>query len=151
MANSVIKKVIIPKGSLPSVSSEQERYIVRYRIVSEDRNRVSHWSPQFLLLPYPLSLEDNSGVTMVSSPGFVTVSWVIPEATIAPVFDLCIAWGTSSGSVGLQEYVATVSGNMITVPVPSGKVSAQAFVQLPTYPKSYVERLVIARTAVQDL
>lgn len=48
MPDSGIKKVIIPKSSLPSVT-ESNQYLVRYRIVTEDRNRVSGWSPVFVL------------------------------------------------------------------------------------------------------
>jgi hypothetical protein len=38
-----IKKVIIRKLSLPPVGDNNELY-VRYRVVSDDRNRTSHWS-----------------------------------------------------------------------------------------------------------
>lgn len=48
MADQGIKKVVIPKSSLPAVTSDN-KYLVRYRIVSEDRNRVSGWSPVFQL------------------------------------------------------------------------------------------------------
>jgi hypothetical protein len=38
------KKVIIEKGDLPPLSPNGE-YLIRYRIISEDKNRTSHWSP----------------------------------------------------------------------------------------------------------
>jgi hypothetical protein len=44
MADQGIKKVIIPRSSLPPAGKNGE-YLVRYRIVSEDKNRYSHWSP----------------------------------------------------------------------------------------------------------
>ena len=37
-----IKKIIIPISSLPDPA------FIRYRIISEDRNQVSHWSPIYL-------------------------------------------------------------------------------------------------------
>ena len=46
MADAGIKKVIVQKKNLPSISGTNNKYIIRYRIVSEDRNRTSHWSPQ---------------------------------------------------------------------------------------------------------
>jgi hypothetical protein len=49
MADSRVKKVVIPKSKLPAYSGENQSYIVRYRIVSEDKNRNSHWSPQYKL------------------------------------------------------------------------------------------------------
>lgn len=45
MVDSGIKKVTIPNVDLPITNTDIGGYAVRYRIVSEDRNRVSHWSP----------------------------------------------------------------------------------------------------------
>lgn len=44
MADAGIKKATVAKNNLPPVN-DSNGYLVRYRIVSEDRNRVSHWSP----------------------------------------------------------------------------------------------------------
>jgi hypothetical protein len=49
MADAGIKKVTILNEDLPIINSEIAGYGVRYRIVSEDRNRVSHWSPTYYL------------------------------------------------------------------------------------------------------
>lgn len=43
------KKIIIPKEELPPVRSDAEAYLVKFRIVSEDKNRFSYWSPVFKL------------------------------------------------------------------------------------------------------
>ena len=51
MANEVIKKVKISQDALPTTNSLTEKYDVRYRIVSEDKNRTSHWSPIINLDP----------------------------------------------------------------------------------------------------
>jgi len=48
MSDSGIKKVVIPKSSLVELTSDN-KYLIRYRIVSDDRNRVSAWSPVFSL------------------------------------------------------------------------------------------------------
>jgi hypothetical protein len=45
MADVNIKKLRIPKASLPPVDHDTLKYNARYRIISEDRNRTSHWSP----------------------------------------------------------------------------------------------------------
>jgi hypothetical protein len=44
VADSGIKKVVVLKSELPPVSSNNS-YRVRFRMISEDRNRTSHWSP----------------------------------------------------------------------------------------------------------
>ena len=46
-----IKKAKIPNSELPAISSDTEGYSVRYRVISEDKNRVSHWSPLYLIKP----------------------------------------------------------------------------------------------------
>lgn len=51
----VIKKVIIPLSELPADSPILDGYLVRFRIVSEDKNRTSHWSPIYLVLENPTS------------------------------------------------------------------------------------------------
>lgn len=51
MADSGIKKYRQEYADLPPISSETEGYSIRYRIISEDRNRVSHWSPVYLVIP----------------------------------------------------------------------------------------------------
>lgn len=59
MADSGIKKVVIPKTSLIDVTSDNQ-YLIRYRIVSDDKNRVSAWSPVFSLNandPQPVDAE----------------------------------------------------------------------------------------------
>ena len=45
MADSGIKKAIIKKALLPAIDSNNIGYIFRYRVVSEDKNRTSQWSP----------------------------------------------------------------------------------------------------------
>lgn len=47
MADAGIKKLVIPKNQLPPVS-DNNKYILRYRIVSDDKNRTSHYSNIFL-------------------------------------------------------------------------------------------------------
>jgi hypothetical protein len=53
MADSGIKKVIIPKEKLGTVIGTNE-YVVRYRVVSEDKNRASYWSPNYIVLSTPV-------------------------------------------------------------------------------------------------
>lgn len=51
MADANIKKLKIPTASLPPIGSDTEGYTIRYRFVSDDKNRVSHWSPIYLVKP----------------------------------------------------------------------------------------------------
>ena len=66
MAN---KQLRIPRNELPPVESDNV-YSVRFRVISEDKNRFSHWSPVYLLVPeytyVPGTIEYNSANQVAS-------------------------------------------------------------------------------------
>lgn len=51
MSDANIKQLRIPIEDMPPIASITEGYSVRYRVISEDRNRLSHWSPVYLIVP----------------------------------------------------------------------------------------------------
>ena len=72
MADANIKKVTIKKSSLPPIDYDTQKYNIRYRIVSEDKNRSSHWSPIYN------SIGSNIVVTSGNisiTPSIITVVW----------------------------------------------------------------------------
>jgi len=73
MADSNIKKNIILKKDLPSLVGDNTElnYDVRYRIISEDKNRLSHWSP----------INKLSSTTTLSEVGFDPLN---PSTTSIP-------------------------------------------------------------------
>jgi len=71
MADAGIKRVIIKKSSLPAVDSNKVGYVFRYRVVSEDKNRTSQWSPINLVLDN--SITSVAGTVQVSSSVISTV------------------------------------------------------------------------------
>lgn len=71
MADKGIKKVIISKNDLPAVGANNN-HIVRYRIISEDKNRTSHWSPVYNLIGHaPVTV---SGAIEVGTKS-ITIVW----------------------------------------------------------------------------
>ena len=84
MADSNIKRVVVPQGSLPGFGYESQRHQLRFRIVSEDRTAFTHWSPFFAIT--------NDGVDL--TPGFVDPVNPIPadpeypEVMLADFVDL---------------------------------------------------------------
>ena len=62
MVDSNIKKTRILKSSLPPIDHDTEKYNIRYRIISEDKNRTSHWSPIY----------NSDGVDLVVTSGAVS-------------------------------------------------------------------------------
>jgi hypothetical protein len=78
MADQGIKKVIIPKASLPPAGKNRE-YLVRYRIASQDKNRYSHWSPIYKVIGKELTLVEGviqkvGSIIMVAWAGAQDVS-----------------------------------------------------------------------------
>ena len=51
MVDANIKKVTQSFSEMPPLSSITEGYDIRYRIISEDKNRLSHWSELSLVQP----------------------------------------------------------------------------------------------------
>lgn len=70
MADANIKKYRIPVSNMPPINSIDEGYSIRFRVVSEDKNRVSHFSPIYLIVPeytlVPGSINFTSGGQVAS-------------------------------------------------------------------------------------
>lgn len=151
MADKNIKKVIINKASLPALNGDLEKYVVRYRIISEDRNRISHWSPQFYISPNPLVPGSTDNISIVQVGSSIVASWPLEGDSEIPASDVFVAWGNSPGVVGAYEYHATITANSTTIPIPAGKVAVDIKVQLAVYPRKLVEARFIAESGVQAL
>lgn len=122
MANEIIKKIKIAQNDLPTINSITEKYDVRYRVISEDKNRTSHWSPIVTLDPQYIYVPGN--ITIVSS-GITTVAWdsvtvKIGVQTIrqAKDYDVWVKWSKAAGN-GDWNYVQRISGNSINLVHPS--------------------------------
>ena len=84
------QKVILPKDDLPPVSKLSDGtygYIVRYRIISEDQNRYSHWSPiRELAMPDPIPVAGD----LIVNGGLVQAVWGDEEDR--PNYDVFVKW-----------------------------------------------------------
>jgi hypothetical protein len=140
MADQGIKKVIISKKNLPAIFGETSEYIVRYRIVSEDKNRTSHWSPQ-----YKLSVAPRTAIAHSISANLVTntVSVVWGAQEDISQYDIYIKW---SGDT--WNFVSTVSSTSYSFLIKPGSTSVQVAVQVPTFPKQRFTNSTLFQTAV---
>jgi len=87
MADSNIKKLRIPKSSIPPIDHDTSKYNVRYRVISEDKNRVSHWSPIY----------NSEGQTVIGTTGalFVTdeiITAVWGDENNHPEYDIFVSF-----------------------------------------------------------
>ena len=121
MPDSNIKKLRILKSSLPPVDHGTGKYNIRYRVISEDRNRTSHWSPIF----------NSDGSNVIGTSGALSITQEIITAVwgdenLHPAYDIFVSFdgnpfywhGTSSvhsysflneGSTTVQVKVQLVS------------------------------------------
>jgi hypothetical protein len=122
MADQVIKKIKITQDSLPAINSITEKYDVRYRIISEDKNRTSHWSPIININPQYTYV---SGNISISSSNITTIAWDAVTIKIgnqvirqAKDYDIWVKWSKSAGN-GDWNYIERVSGSSVSLVHPS--------------------------------
>jgi hypothetical protein len=72
MPSQKIKKVVVPATNLSPVTKDAE-YLVRYRIISEDRNRLSHWSPIYKISAADRITEVSSSIDITGNN--ITITW----------------------------------------------------------------------------
>jgi hypothetical protein len=139
-----LQKATIPLESLPPlkvIDATTVGYYARYRIISEDRNKTSHWSPVYLLTP-PYRFVRPNGVPLDGIKYFetntggnnkvVTLAWDTVDVYNKDVFirkaiayDVWIKWGTGS-----WIYDGRQSTPSLTIAVPSpnpGTLSVEVY------------------------
>lgn len=122
MADFGIKKASVSQASLPEISVESEGYFVRYRVISEDRNRISHWSPIFLLQPNYTYVPGNQ--TISKQADHVNLIWDPVQIykgnnfiRNALEYDIWLKW--DKGDNGDWLYSERVEGNSAFFIIPS--------------------------------
>jgi hypothetical protein len=117
MADSRIKKVVIENAELPPVDSNGE-YFLRYRVISEDRNRTSHWSPVYNVYPNyeleptgPLLVEKNGGhVLLVWNPANIKKDGNLIRK--AKEYDIWLRWHRDDD--GDWQFFERIEGTSLT-------------------------------------
>lgn len=132
MSDSITKKVIIKKEDLPAFNGVTQEYSVRYRIVSEDKNRQSHWSPYYSL---PVQSIPNVQCSVVVTNNVVSMVWKQPEGIEVKQYDIYFKFGSSPNDQ--WQYMASTSSTQFSTLIAESVTTLTVAVQLPTYPKSY--------------
>jgi hypothetical protein len=108
VSNEVIKKVKIPSSEFSTLQFTTLRvgspareeinelyYDFRYRIISEDKNRTSAWSPieriviPDLKSPFPYTANERINISKAGNPEIVTTIWSLPtDAELQALVDL---------------------------------------------------------------
>jgi hypothetical protein len=85
-------RIIINKEDLPAINTQSESYAVRYRLVSEDKNRFSSWSPIFNILNAPSYTVSETVVNKNST--VISIAWDTIDGV--EKYDVWLKWGTTS-------------------------------------------------------
>ena len=167
MPDNNIKKIIIKKSNLPGPIGDNVTldYNIRYRIISEDQNRFSHWS-QITTLTIentndetgfdPNDIENTNiphHVTINSSARTASISWTMPSLLITnpteeekelqikqaaiTEFDVYVQWETS-GTLSNWIWVGKSNGTNFTISHPHGSGA-------PDYIKFRIQRVTIIK------
>ena len=131
MADSRIKKVTIEKDNLPGVNIDNQ-YLVRFRVVSEDKNRFSHWSPVYKVDGTPA--ETVSGQVSVSG-GFIIAVWS-DEANF-PKYDIFVKFDD-----GEYFYHGTSTTHTYSF-INTGNSTVKVAIQISGYQKVRNDNLLI--------
>ena len=86
MTDLNIKKLRISKAFIPPIDHDTEKYNIRYRVISEDRNRTSHWSPIY----------NADGTNLVGTTGALSIT----ESIITAV------WGDENNHLAYDVFVS---------------------------------------------
>ena len=125
----------VPRNEFPELDAYTSKIFLKYRIVSEDRNRLSYWSPIFEIDPQisfvPGSLTQPGAIIGTKNTGYITLAW--DEATIYGTsngqytlfselldYDVWVQYtgngGENAGPWVHKERIRTTSLNLITPP-----------------------------------
>lgn len=122
-----IKKVIIPKSKLPGFFGENRKYILRYRFISEDKNRTSHWSPVYKIIAEDTPEEILNSLIIDTSNKVINLAWQ-PQSNISE-YHIYIKWNN-----GGWQYYAKTSQTNYSIVYGSDKTYVHVAVQVPTIP-----------------
>jgi len=135
-----IKKAIILKSSLPAVDADTTGYVVRYRIISEDKNRTSHWSPTFVTNSVPV--QSVSGALSITE---TIITAVCGDELNRPAYDVFVKF--DSGSFSYHGTTSTHSYSFLN----TGTTSVHVKIQIASSIKEVKSGLVIFDSGLESL
>lgn len=122
MADINTKKIKIDNSDLPPIDVASQGYTVRYRIISEDKNRTSHWSQIYTVKPEYTFVPGL--ITHNKAGDIITVAWnsvEIKKGTTkikeASEYDIWLKWDRDDN--GDWEYRSRINTTSISLLIPS--------------------------------
>ena len=123
----VIKKFTTSISDMPPINSINEGYSIRYRVISSDKNRISHWSPVYLVQP-DYTLVPGS-IVFNKAGSIATVVWDSAEITKiyngttysiikSHEYDIWVRWDRGAGN-GDWLYKQRIDTTSLSLPIPN--------------------------------
>lgn len=122
-----IKKIIIPKSKLPGFFGNNRQYVLRYRFISEDKNRTSHWSPVYKIIAEDTPVEILNSMIIDTSNKIINLAWE-PQQNIEEYF-IYIKWNN-----GDWQYYTKTSQTNYSIVYAADKEYVNIAVQPKTIP-----------------
>jgi hypothetical protein len=101
----VVRKVTIPRENLPPIGNDN-KYLFRFRVVSEDGNRNSSWSPIYSIAGQSYAEDQVDGSLSKLSSSVVMATWVPVIGQV--LYDVFVSLDNGdyvySGSTGVNNY-----------------------------------------------
>ena len=136
MANKILR---IPRNQLPPVESDNV-YSVRFRVISEDKNRLSHWSPIFVIDSVePVAVSGALSVTAT----IITAVWGDEEGR--PAYDVFVNFDS-----GGYEYHGTTTTHQYAF-LNEGTSTVRVAIQISSSSKARNAGLTIWESSVTSL
>lgn len=126
----VVKKIVVE--DVPNIYGSG--YTIRYRVISEDRNRTSHWSPMYTFqkdIPTEAPTSVDGEIVFVSNRQ-VSATW--EETNANSIYEIFINWNEQvDEDLNLVwTYMRTVSIPTYTTLAPTGSESVRIWAQQTT-------------------
>jgi hypothetical protein len=140
MADEGIKKVILKKEELPALAKLEENvygHFLRYRIVSQDKNRFSHWSKitPITVVSTDSPLPEVSGELTISGSS-ITIVW--DDEVNRPKYDVFVSFNN-----GDFFYHGTSPIHTYSIIAPEGTSLVDVVIQVESIVKEISEVLTI--------
>lgn len=106
-----VKQVVLSNSDFPPLSSDGE-YLLKYRIVSEDKNRSSYWSPIYKVNVSDFIQPVIADVSMSSSSLAVSVTW--EKSNLQQKYDIFASFGiynASTSAIAWTDYAYLASSS----------------------------------------
>jgi hypothetical protein len=148
MATSGPRKAIVGRESLPPLikfKEEEYGYLTRYRIISEDRNRFSAWSPIFAVSAFDINnkpLQVDGTISVVGNA--INIIW--DDVVDRPRYDIFVKFDD-----GEYFYHGTSPIHSYSIINNVGAINIFAIVQIESINKEISEVLTICEVStIQD-